>query len=195
MKLTQEQIDYFNREGWLFLPELFSQEEVDFLAREAVGIYDANRPEVWREKSGAPRTAFAAHLYNDAFGVLGRHPRMIDPIEQLFGEKLYMHQFKINAKAAFTGDVWLRHLEARRRHAAAARDEHRDLPRRGDADQWAPDAGAAQPECRGSQGFSRPGNDVLPAVDAGRGDGDAAGERRRHRRAHRQGRRHADVPW
>ena len=51
MKLTQQQIDHFNREGWLFLPELFSQEEVDFLAREAVAIYDANRPEVWRDKA------------------------------------------------------------------------------------------------------------------------------------------------
>src|SRR5262245_64953002 len=80
MKLTPQQIEHFNREGWLFLPELFSQEEVDFLAREAVNIYDANRPEVWREKSGAPRTAFAAHLYNEAFGVLGAHPRMIEPI-------------------------------------------------------------------------------------------------------------------
>ena len=28
MKLTQQQIDDFNREGWLFLPELFSPEEV-----------------------------------------------------------------------------------------------------------------------------------------------------------------------
>src|SRR5438477_2669000 len=83
MKLTPQQIEFFHREGWLFLPELFSQEEVAFLAREAVGIYDANRPEVWREKSGAPRTAFAAHLYNDGFGALGKHPRMIDPIEQL----------------------------------------------------------------------------------------------------------------
>jgi ectoine hydroxylase len=57
MKLTPQQIEFFNREGWLFLPELFSQEEVDYLAREAVNIYDANRPEVWREKSGAPRTS------------------------------------------------------------------------------------------------------------------------------------------
>ena len=111
MKLTPQQIEFFNREGWLFLPELFSQEEVDYLAREAVNIYDANRPEVWREKSGAPRTAFAAHLYNEAFGALGAHPRMIDPIEQIFGEKLYMHQFKINAKAAFTGDVWQWHQD------------------------------------------------------------------------------------
>jgi len=72
MKLTDQQIEFFNREGWLFLPELFSPEEVAFLAREAERIYDANRPEVWREKSGAPRTAFAAHLYNEAFGLLGR---------------------------------------------------------------------------------------------------------------------------
>ena len=84
MKLTEQQIEFFNREGWLFLPELFTPEEVAFLAREAERIYEANRPEVWREKSGAPRTAFAAHLYNEAFGVLGAHPRMIDPIEQIF---------------------------------------------------------------------------------------------------------------
>src|SRR3982074_768272 len=111
MKLTPEQIEFFNREGWLFLPELFSPEEVDYLAREAVSIYDANRPEVWREKSGAPRTAFAAHLYNEAFGALGAHPRMIDPVEQIFGAKVCMHQYKINAKSAFTGDVWQWHQD------------------------------------------------------------------------------------
>src|SRR5260370_10053470 len=111
MKLTQEQIDTFNREGWLFRAALFSPEEVTFLAREAERIYDASRPEVWREKSGAPRTAFAAHLYNEAFRLLGAHPRMIDPIEQIFGEKLYMHQYKINAKSAFTGDVWQWHQD------------------------------------------------------------------------------------
>ena len=36
---------------------------------------------------------------------------MIRPIEQIFGEKLYMHQFKINAKAAFTGEVWQWHQD------------------------------------------------------------------------------------
>src|ERR671913_2087739 len=111
MTLTQEQVRQFQEEGWLFLPETFSPEEVAFLAREAISIYDADRPEVWREKSGAPRTAFAAHLYNEAFGLLGAHPRMIDPVEQIFGEKVYMHQYKINAKSAFTGDVWQWHQD------------------------------------------------------------------------------------
>ncbi|MFZ5731520.1 MAG: phytanoyl-CoA dioxygenase family protein [Pseudomonadota bacterium] len=111
MKLTPAQLDQFHKEGWLFLPELFTQEEVAVLRREAEEIYKEQREEVWREKSGAPRTAFAAHKYNEAFRILGAHPRMIEPIEQVFGEGVYMHQFKINAKSAFTGDVWQWHQD------------------------------------------------------------------------------------
>jgi ectoine hydroxylase len=111
MHLTPEQIAAFHDEGWLFLPELFTPEEVALLKREAEAIYAQQRPEVWREKSGAPRTAFAAHVYNEAFGNLGAHPRMILPIEQIFGEQVYMHQFKINAKSAFTGEVWQWHQD------------------------------------------------------------------------------------
>ena len=124
MKLTQQQIDDFNREGWLFLPELFSAEEVDLLAREAEGIYDTKRPEVWREKSGAPRTAFAAHLYNEAFGAARRasaHDRagradlrregLHAPVQDQ--RQIGLHRRRL---AVAPG---LRHLEARRRHAAS----------------------------------------------------------------------------
>ncbi len=111
MRLTAEQIAEFHEEGWLFLPELFTPEEVALLKREALAIYAEHRPEVWREKNGSPRTAFAAHLYNEAFRLLGAHPRMIRPVEQIFGEPVYMHQFKINAKSAFTGEVWQWHQD------------------------------------------------------------------------------------
>jgi len=125
MELTAQQIAHFHREGYLFLPELFQPEEVAVLRAEAEGIYAQQRPEIWREKSGAPRTAFAAHLYNEAFSLLARHPRMIGPIEQVFGEKLYMHQFKINAKSAFTGDVWQWHQD----YGTWARDDGMPEPR------------------------------------------------------------------
>ncbi|MEY3669584.1 MAG: hypothetical protein RL258_979, partial [Pseudomonadota bacterium] len=59
----------------------------------------------------AVRTNFAAHMYSAPFARLGRHPRMIKPVEQLFNEKLYMHQFKINGKMAFEGDVWQWHQD------------------------------------------------------------------------------------
>jgi len=65
-----------------------------------------------REKgSNAVRTNFAAHLISEPFARLARHPRMIEPVESLFGEKLYMHQFKINGKMGFEGDVWQWHQD------------------------------------------------------------------------------------
>jgi ectoine hydroxylase len=111
MKLTAQQIEQFHTDGWLFLPEVFDAEEVGLMKAEAEAIYRQQRPEVWREKNGAPRIAFAAHTYSEPFRLLGAHPRLIKPVEQIFGEKLYMHQFKINAKSAFTGDVWQWHQD------------------------------------------------------------------------------------
>jgi ectoine hydroxylase len=111
MRLTPAQLAEFDEQGYLVLADCFSEAEVAVLRTEAQRIYATNRQEVWRESSGVPRTAFAAHTYNEAFRLLGAHPRLIGPVEQLFGEPLYMHQFKINAKAPFDGEVWQWHQD------------------------------------------------------------------------------------
>jgi ectoine hydroxylase len=36
---------------------------------------------------------------------------MVEPVQELIGEALYMHQFKINGKQAFDGDVWQWHQD------------------------------------------------------------------------------------
>ena len=125
MKLNPQQLSDFDTQGYLFLPSCFSDEEMDVLRREAEAIYRTEREEVWREKTGAPRTAFAAHTYNEAFRILGAHPRLIEPLEQLFGEKLYMHQYKINAKAPFDGELWQWHQD----YGTWARDDGMPEPR------------------------------------------------------------------
>ncbi len=112
MQLTPQQLEAFDRDGYLFFPSLFSAAEIRTLTDEVPRLYGMRRPENVREKgSDAVRTNFAAHLYSAPFARLARHPRMIKPVEQLFGEKLYMHQFKINGKAAFDGDVWQWHQD------------------------------------------------------------------------------------
>jgi ectoine hydroxylase len=125
MVLSKQQLRQFEKEGYLFLPDLFSAEETAILRREAEAIFGVDRKEIWREKSGAPRTAFAAHTYNEAFRLLGAHPRLILPVEQVFSEQLYMHQFKINAKAAFDGEVWQWHQD----YGTWARDDGMPEPR------------------------------------------------------------------
>ena len=112
MKLTQQQLEQFDRDGYLFFPSHFTPEEVKKLTDEVPRLYAQDRPENIREKGKTSvRTNFAAHMYSAPFARLARHPRMIAPVEQLFEEKLYMHQFKINGKMAFDGDVWQWHQD------------------------------------------------------------------------------------
>jgi L-proline 4-hydroxylase len=112
MKLTPEQVAQFERDGYLFFPSLFSPAEIGVLLAEVPRLYAQRRPENVREKgSDSVRTNFAAHLYSAPFARLARHPRMVLPVKQLFGEDVYMHQFKINGKMAFDGDVWQWHQD------------------------------------------------------------------------------------
>jgi ectoine hydroxylase len=113
MKLTADQLSRFDEQGYLFFPELFSTEEVQVLIDEVPRLYAQHRPENVREKGNDEivRTNFAAHLYSHPFAKLARHPRLIGPAKQLFDEDVYMHQFKINGKMAFDGDVWQWHQD------------------------------------------------------------------------------------
>lgn len=112
MRLTPEQLTQFEESGVLFFPSLFSEDEIATLNAEVPGICAQRRPENVRESgSDAVRTSFGVHMYNAVFARLARHPRMVEPVRQIFGEDVYMHQFKINAKAAFDGDVWQWHQD------------------------------------------------------------------------------------
>ncbi|MBT6116735.1 MAG: proline hydroxylase, partial [Rhodospirillaceae bacterium] len=111
MQLSDGQLGQFDQEGYLFFPGRFTPAEAQVLKQAADDVYAMHREEVWRESNGVARTAFAAHQYNDAFARLGAHPRLIEPVMQLVDGPVYMHQYKVNAKAAFDGDVWQWHQD------------------------------------------------------------------------------------
>ena len=112
MKLTPEQHAAFDRDGYLFFPALFSAAEMQPMLAAVPELYSRREPYNVREKgSDAVRTNFAAHLVSEPFARLARHPRMVEPVQALLGEALYMHQFKINGKMAFEGDVWQWHQD------------------------------------------------------------------------------------
>jgi ectoine hydroxylase len=112
MRLDREQLQAFDRDGYLFFPGLFSPAEVAALNAAVPALYERREVFNVREKgSDAVRTNFAAHLASEPFARLARHPRMVRPVQDLLGEALYMHQFKINGKMAFEGDVWQWHQD------------------------------------------------------------------------------------
>jgi ectoine hydroxylase len=111
MRLTAQQLAEFDELGYIYLPECFPDAEIEALRAASRTIFDQQRPEIWREKDGTPRTAFACQEYNEACRLMAADERLVEPVEQLFGEEVYLHQFKINAKAAFTGEVWQWHQD------------------------------------------------------------------------------------
>ncbi len=127
MKLSTEQIRQFEEEGYLSLPNVFSAEEMAILNGEVPRIFAQKRDEVVREKgSDAPRSAFYVQTWTEAYELLARHPRLVEPGIQLLGsDKFYMHQFKINAKAAFDGAVWQWHQD----YATWFNDDEMPTPR------------------------------------------------------------------
>jgi ectoine hydroxylase len=118
MRLTQSQIERFEADGFLVLPELYSSEEVALLRAALPAIYADDIPANIREKrSGEVRTAMGLHLRHPVYDKLVRHPRLIEPAFQLLGDELYIQQVKINTKAAFEGEVWQWHYDFATHHA------------------------------------------------------------------------------
>ncbi len=112
MKLSAQQRADFDRDGYLFFPGLFSAAEMQPMLGAVPELYSRREAYNVREKgSDAVRTNFAGHLVSEPFARLARHPRMVEPVQELLGEALYMHQFKINGKLAFEGDVWQWHQD------------------------------------------------------------------------------------
>jgi ectoine hydroxylase-related dioxygenase (phytanoyl-CoA dioxygenase family) len=112
MFLTKEQLESYENEGLLFLPEYFSQGEVGLMKGEAATLLGRESASRVVEKGGElVRSVYGAHMSNDVFGHLSKHGRTVGPAMEILGSDAYVYQSKINAKAAFGGDVWEWHQD------------------------------------------------------------------------------------
>ena len=112
MRLTQEQLRSYEEEGFVLIPDLFAQTEVDLLKAELPRIFSDDSPRRVVEKEGyATRSVYGSHLVNDLCDRLTRHPKLLEPAKQILDDDVYVYQFKINAKVAFQGDVWEWHQD------------------------------------------------------------------------------------
>lgn len=112
MKLTSEQIASYWDDGYLVAGSVFTKDEVELMRAQLPGIYAEDTPaRVLEAGSNFVRMVHGCHKTNDVFANLVRNERILLPAQQLLDDDVYVHQFKINAKAAFAGDVWAWHQD------------------------------------------------------------------------------------
>ncbi len=105
MRLTDDQLQQLDHDGFLVLPDVFSLEEVELLRAQVPALMAQDCPENPREASGgAVRNLLSLHRRNELYARLVRHPRLVAPAMQILGDDaLYPQQVKINPKAGFDG--------------------------------------------------------------------------------------------
>jgi ectoine hydroxylase len=112
MKLTEEQIATYEADGFLVLDNVFSGDEVETLCMALVEDQRTAGPHLITENDGVTlRAIYASHQRHPVFHRLVRMQRTLGPAQQIAGEDLYVHQFKINLKPAFGGEGWAWHQD------------------------------------------------------------------------------------
>ncbi|MGX9936829.1 ectoine hydroxylase [Advenella kashmirensis] len=114
--LSAEQIAAYERDGFLVLDSLFSEQEVKVLMDEVLAMTNnskiASSDEAITEPgSNAVRSIFKVHALNKVIDRLSRDPRLIHVARQILGSEVYLHQSRANLKPGFKGKEFYWHSD------------------------------------------------------------------------------------
>ena len=79
---------------------------------ELSSVFEEDSPaRVMEKETGVVRSVYGSHRTREIFGRMVRDPRLLVPAQAILEDEVYVHQFKINAKLAFRGEVWEWHQD------------------------------------------------------------------------------------
>lgn len=115
--LDEREIQEFASRGYLFRESLFDESEVSVLLERAEKLREEARDRdplegVVREPgSEVVRSVFRLHRDELFRSLFLTDPRILEPIRQLLGSEVYVHQSRINFKPAFDGKEFFWHSD------------------------------------------------------------------------------------
>ena len=114
--LDAEQLANYERDGFIVLENLFSQEEVVSLLDEVHRLSRAGEQQQWDEAIREPgsdivRSVFRVHRLSDKIDALSRDPRVLDVARQILGSETYIHQSRVTFKPGFHGKEFYWHSD------------------------------------------------------------------------------------
>lgn len=112
-RLTPEDRQRFESDGYFFARGLFDREETGLLARAMETDPRVNgNINAMRDKSGAAtRIALWNHPGDSVYGLAARSERLVDTMEGLLGGEVYHYHSKLTAKEPFEGGAWEWHQD------------------------------------------------------------------------------------
>lgn len=109
----ESELQEFNENGYIFIPNLLSQEETELLfsAAKSDPQLMRNAFDVADARGGRSRLAGWSHPGDDVYGVVARLPRVVDRMELFLGGEVYHYNSKMMLKEPRVGGAWEWHQD------------------------------------------------------------------------------------
>lgn len=112
MVLTNSQIEFYHREGYLIIENLLQEEDIALLRRHIDHFAEyTHLPSVICDDNNEIRSIFAPHQVDSVFSDFYQWARFVVPSQQLIDDQVYLYQYKLNLKKAFAGISWEWHQD------------------------------------------------------------------------------------
>ena len=113
MPLSDQQIANYERDGYVFVRELFSTQEIQLLKETATNDHKMDQAASARDdgEGNSVRLSLWNHPGDGVYGMFARCHRVVDRVEQLLGEEAYHYHSKMILKDAKVGGAWAWHQD------------------------------------------------------------------------------------
>ena len=113
VRIRDDQVKFFQDEGYLVVKAVLSTEEVELLRGAAVADkkLDEHSFSVGDGEGGAVRLALWNHPGSTIYGMIARSRTVADAMEKLLGEEVYHYHSKMIMKDAKVGGAWTWHQD------------------------------------------------------------------------------------
>lgn len=112
--LNDEQVAAFHRDGYLFVEDHFSPQDMERLLRVARVDQElaAGATDRFDTEGRVSRLSLRYNLEGeDSYRAYARHERIVEPLEQLLGSDIYHYHHKMMMKEPHTGGAWEWHQD------------------------------------------------------------------------------------
>ena len=117
MFLTKAQVEAYDRDGFLILPNLVSKDEVALIKQGLARAAQVDDDRIIREKGGgAARMIYGMDDLSGPTGcaateALSRSNRLLQAARDVLRDEVYLFHIKANFKEAITGQIWQWHQD------------------------------------------------------------------------------------
>lgn len=120
--LSPAQLAFYERNGYLVVPDVFSPEEVECFKQDYLDLVVSERLKGAEELILEPdceraRSIFSLQRFSELFDCVSRDRRILDKVMQILDSAVYIHHARINIKRALNGKSFPWHSDFETWHA------------------------------------------------------------------------------